>query len=102
MTILRSTLLLWVCCVVLPVRAEVYTVQMTDSDTRNKLIAVDFGGRRRLFYFDTGYLSMAINSQLLRELREQGLVILSRHQQQGVCLRHQQAVAAVDKTKAPT
>lgn len=79
-TILRSTLLLWVCCVVLPVRAEMYTVQMTDSDTRNKLIAVDFGGRRRLFHFDTGCSSMAINSQLLRELREQGLVILSQEQ----------------------
>ena len=75
--LLRSTLLLWVCCVVQWAQAEVYEVQLVDSDTRNKHINVEIGGKTYLFTFDTGCSSMSISRRLLSELKQTGQVILA-------------------------
>ena len=76
-TILRSTLLLWVCCVVQWAQADTYELQLIDSDTRNKHIPVQIGGKEYLFTFDTGCSSMSVNRRLVSELKKQGLIIMS-------------------------
>ena len=83
-TVLRSTLLMWVCCVVvMPARSEdpnnqaqVYEVQFVDSDTRNKHVSVEIGGKEYLFTFDTGCSSMALNRRVLTELQKAGVAVM--------------------------
>lgn len=74
--LLRSTLFLWVCCVVQWAQAEVYEVKMIDSDTRNKYIEVEIGGNKYLFTFDSGCSSMSLSRKLLNELKQQGLILM--------------------------